>query len=633
MDQKKETVPLLAMAALGVVFGDIGTSPLYTVSACLSSLSLAPTAQNLLGVLSLIFWTLILVVAVKYAWVVMRADEHGEGGIMVITARASRTALGAPQTRYWILGLGLLGAALFYGDGVITPAISVLSALEGMEVTLPHMKPFVEPLALGVIIGLFWVQRHGTAAISHLFGPAMLFWFFLLLGSGAGWVAADPRVLWAIGPWFALHFLARHGPHGLVILGAVVLAITGAEALYADMGHFGARPIRVALFGLVLPALVLNYFGQGALLILHPQAAQNPFFEMFPAWANLPMVVISAIATVIASQAVISGAYSATRQASMLGYLPRLTVVHTSETEAGQVYLPGLNWLLMIAVILVILHFRTSGALSFAYGTAVTGTMLCTTILVFFVAHHGWKWPLWKAGLFSGFFIVLDGVFFGANLLKFVEGGWFPVAVGLAVFVLMSTWRRGRALLVAALSPGPTSLADFIKMLSVSSVGRVPGTSVFLAIRPHGVPRPLLHNLKHNKVLHEHVIVLTIEFEETPRIAPAERVTLQDYGLGFTRVVARYGFMEHLDVPKLLQSLDFGYPWNPAEVTYFASRQRVIPARGAPLALWRQRLFAFILRVSATAIDFFQLPANQVMELGDIVELDRPEPDALAQDM
>ncbi len=630
MDHNKDTVPLLAIAALGVVFGDIGTSPLYTVSACLSTLSLAPTAANLLGILSLIFWTLILVVAVKYAWIVMRADEHGEGGIMAITARASRTALGSPKTRFWILGLGLLGASLFYGDGVVTPAISVLSALEGMEVTQPHLKPFVEPLALGIIIGLFWVQRRGTGAISHLFGPAMLFWFLLLFASGMGWVAADPRVLWALDPWFAFQFLHHRGPHGLVILGAVVLAITGAEALYADMGHFGARPIRVALFALVLPALVLNYFGQGALLILHPQAAQNPFFELFPAWANLPMVVISGVATVIASQAVITGAYSATRQASMLGYLPRLTVIHTSATEAGQIYLPGLNWLLMVAVILVILEFHTSAALSFAYGTAVTGTMLFTTIQVFFVARHGWKWPAWKAGLFSGFFLVLDGVFFGANLLKFTEGGWFPVAVGLGVFILMSTWRRGRAMLVQALSPGPTSLKEFIRMLSASSVERVPGTSVFLAIRPHGVPRPLLHNLKHNKVLHEHVILLTIQFEEMARIEEAERVSLMDYGLGFKRAIAHYGFMEHPDIPKLLRSLDFGYPWNPDAVTYFASRQRIIPMRNAPLALWRQRLFAFMLRISANAIDFFQLPANQVMELGDIVEMGHPEPDSPA---
>ncbi len=630
MDHNEDAVPLLAIAALGVVFGDIGTSPLYTLSACLSSLSLSPTVANLLGVLSLIFWTLILVVAVKYAWVVMRADEHGEGGIMVITARASRTALGSPRTRLWILGLGLLGASLFYGDGVVTPAISVLSALEGMEVTSPHLKPFVEPLALGIIVGLFWVQRRGTAAISHLFGPAMLVWFLLLFVSGIGWVAADPRVLWALDPWFAFHFLAVRSPHGFVILGAVVLAVTGAEALYADMGHFGARPIRMALFALVLPALALNYLGQGALLILHPQAARNPFFELFPAWATLPMVVVAGAATVIASQAVISGAYSATRQASMLGYLPRLTVVHTSATEPGQIYLPGLNWLLMAAVILVILEFHTSAALSFAYGTAVTGTMLFTTILVFFVAHHGWKWPLWKASLFSGFFLLLDGVFFAANLLKFTEGGWFPLAVGLGVFVLMSTWRRGRAMLVQALSPGPTSLHEFVRMLSASSVERVPGTAVFLAIRPHGVPRPLLHNLKHNKVLHEHILVLTIQFEETPRVEPSDRVTLQNYGAGFQRLIARYGFMDHLDIPELLQSLDFGYPWNPADVSYFASRQRIIPMRQAPLALWRQRLFAFMLRLSANAIDFFQLPANQVMELGDIVEMGRPEPDSPA---
>jgi KUP system potassium uptake protein len=622
MTDRKEPLPLLAMAALGVVFGDIGTSPLYTLSACLSAMSLQPSAGNLLGILSLIFWTLILVVGVKYAWVVMRADNHGEGGIMAVTALASRAVGHSGRMRWWILSIGLLGAALFYGDGVITPAISVLSAMEGMEVASPAWKPLVVPLALGVIIGLFLVQRRGTAAIGHLFGPSMLVWFLLLFGSGLAWVAADPQVLLGLNPWFALHFIGMHGPGGLVILGAVVLAVTGAEALYADMGHFGSRPIRMAWFFLVLPALTLNYLGQGALLELDPTAIQNPFFKLFPAWATLPMVVVSGIATVIASQAVISGAYSATRQAFLLGYLPRLTIIHTSAAERGQIYLPGLNWLLMLAVIAVILWFKSSDALSFAYGTAVTGTMMFTTILVFFVARHSWKWPLWKAGLFSGFFILLDGVFFGANLMKFLEGGWFPLAVGLAAFTMMSTWRRGREILARKLYPEAISVEAFLHGISPAAPIRVPGTAVYLTVREQGIPHTLLHNLKHNKVLHERVVILTIKFEEEPRIPAEERVAVRDYGQGVYRLTARYGFMEQPDIPELLESSgNLGFPWNPMDTTYFVSRQRVIPTTKAGMALWRERLFAIMLRISANATDFFHLPANQVMELGDVIEL------------
>ncbi|WP_297363115.1 KUP/HAK/KT family potassium transporter [Acidiferrobacter sp.] len=617
----KAGLPWLALAALGVVFGDIGTSPLYTLSACLTVLSMPATPAHLLGVISLILWTLILVVAVKYAWFVMRADEHGEGGIMVITALASRGQPEGSRMRWAILALGLLGASLFYGDGAVTPAISVLSALQGMEVASARLTPLVVPLSVGIIVGLFWIQRRGTAAISRFFGPAMLAWFLILLVSGVIWVAQAPSVIRAFDPWLGLHILVAHGAGGLTILGAVVLAVTGAEALYADLGHFGTRPIRLAWYFVVFPALACNYLGQGALLILHPAAAQNPFFNMFPAWATIPMVLVSGIATVIASQSIITGAYSATRQASMLGYLPRLTIRHTSASERGQIYLPGLNWILMIAVILIILAFRSSDALSFAYGTAVTGTMLFTTILVFFVARQDWRWPLWKAGLFSGFFVFLDGVFFGANLLKFVAGGWVPVAIGLAVFTLMSTWRRGRTLLIQALSPESLSIPDFLEMIATSTVNRVPGTAVFLTVRVGGIPHTLLHNLKHNKVLHERVVILTIQFESTPRIAPTERMTIRDYGKGLYSLTARYGFMEHPDIPGLLEGAPLPFPWNRADTTYFISRQHLLPKPGGALALWRQRLFAVMLKASATAIDFFHLPANQVMELGDIVEL------------
>ncbi len=623
------TLPLMSMAALGVVFGDIGTSPLYTLSACLSAMSLQPTAVNLQGILSLIFWTLVLVVSVKYAWVIMRASNQGEGGVMALTALASHATGHSSRLRWWILSIGLLGAALFYGDGVITPAISVLSAMEGMEVASPAWKPLVIPLALGVIIGLFMVQRRGTAAISHLFGPSMLIWFLLLFGSGITWVVSDPRVLLALNPWYALQFFGIHGIGGVVILGAVVLAVTGAEALYADMGHFGARPIRMAWYFLVLPALALNYLGQGALLELDPSAIQNPFFLLFPAWATLPMVVISGIATVIASQAVISGAYSSTRQALLLGYLPRQAIIHTSASERGQIYLPLINWLLMVAVIAAILWFRSSNALSFAYGTAVTGTMMMTTVLVFFVARHSWRWPLWKAGMFCGFFILLDGVFFGANLLKFLVGGWFPLAIGLAVFTTMSTWRWGRGILARKLYPDAISVEVFLNGITPGDPIRVPGTAVYLTMRDQAIPHALLHNLKHNKVLHERVIILTIKFEEEPRVLSANRVVVRDYGQGVCRLTASYGFMERPDIPEILKSaVNLDGPWNPLDTTYFVSRQRVIPSAKTTATLWREHLFAIMLRISANATDFFRLPPNQVMELGDVVELSQQVPNA-----
>lgn len=625
MIARKDAPALLAMATLGVVFGDIGTSPLYTISACLATMSLPPTAANLMGILSLIFWTLVLVVGVKYAWVVMRADQHGEGGIMVATALASGAVRHSARLRGWVLAIGLLGAALFYGDGVITPAISVLSAMAGLEVVSPAWQPLVVPLALAVVLGLFLVQRRGTAAISHFFGPLMLVWFLLLFGSGLIWVATDPQVLDALSPVFAVQFFSRHGPGGLAILGAVVLAVTGAEALYADMGHFGAQPIRRAWFILVLPALTLNYLGQGALLLRHPAAVQNPFFRLFPHWATVPMVVVSALATVIASQAVISGAYSATRQASMLGYLPRLTITHTSATESGQIYLPGLNGLLMVAVIAVILWFRSADALSFAYGTAVTGTMTLTTVLVFFVARHSWKWPLWKAGLFSGFFILLDSVFFAANLMKFLQGGWFPLAIGLAVFVTMSTWRRGHEILTHSLYPEAISTDRFMRTITPPSPLRVPGTAVYLTVRERGIPHALLHNLKHNKVLHERVIILTIKFEEIPRVALADRTVVEDYGQGLCRLTAHYGFMEQPNIPALLKSSGFvDGSASAGDVTYFVSRQRVMPAPHTGMALWRERLFAIMLRLSASAVDFFALPGSQVMELGDVITLAAP---------
>ncbi|MGD9897159.1 MAG: potassium transporter Kup [Candidatus Methylacidiphilaceae bacterium] len=627
MNQNKESAPLLTMAALGVVFGDIGTSPLYTLSACLSAMSLQPSTENLLDILSLIFWALILVVGIKYAWVVMRADNHGEGGIMALTALASRATQQRRPLAQGVLAIGLLGAALFYGDGVITPAISVLSATEGIEVANPAAKAWVIPLALGIIFGLFLVQHRGTAAIAHLFGPGMLIWFLILFLSGLRWLAADPRFLLALNPWFALHFFGMHGIGGIAILGAVVLAVTGAEALYADMGHFGSRPIRAAWFLVVLPALTVNYLGQGALLDRNPAAIQNPFFRLFPHWATLPMVVVSGIATVIASQAVISGAYSATYQALLLGYLPRLKIVHTSEVQRGQIYLPALNWLLMAAVIAVLLWFRSAGALSSAYGTAVTGTMILTTILIVVVARPRWRWPAWQVGLFFGFFVLLDGLFFGANLMKFLQGGWFPLGVGAAVFTLMSTWHREREILTRKLYPETLRVQDFLDTLSPSSPLRVPGTAVYLTAGSHGVPHALLQNLTHNKVLHEQVVILTVLFEEEPRIPPQERAAIRKYEKGFLRLTARYGFMEHPDIPALLDACaKQGFLHWSEEITYFLSRQRVVFTRKLGMGFWRERLFALMLRLSASGSDFFRLPPAQVMELGGVVDFS-PEED------
>lgn len=619
---QKQATPSLILASLGVVFGDIGTSPLYTLKACLSAYDLPVTPANILGILSLIFWALVLVVAVKYAWVVMRADNHGEGGIMALTALAARAASNSGRARWLLLTAGLLGASLFYGDGVITPAISVLSAMEGLEVAAPSFKPAVIPAALAVLAALFLLQRKGTETVGHLFGPVMLLWFFLLFASGAYWVAVHPGILLALSPITGFNFMTSHGFGAFVTLGAVVLAVTGAEALYADMGHFGLAPIRRAWFLVVLPALVVNYFGQGALLSVNPKAAGNPFFQLFPSWAGLPMVLISGVATVIASQAVISGAYSATRQALLLGYLPRLLIIHTSEKERGQIYLPGLNWLLLAAVIVVVLGFKSSGNLGAAYGIAVTGTMLCTTVLVFFVARHSWKWPLWKAGMFSSVFIVLDGALFGANLLKLSEGGWFPLGIGLIVFTLMSTWKRGRELLYRKLYPETLSVGDFLRSLPPGSPIRVPGTAIYMTLREKGIPHALLHNLKHNKVLHERVVLLTIKMEDIPRIAPDMRAEIRQYGQGFQRITARFGFMEQPDIPKLLDQCGIlGFEWNPEDTTFFLSRQRAIPTREPGMALWRERLFAIMLRLSANATDFFRIPANQVLEMGSRVEI------------
>jgi len=612
----------LTIPALGVVFGDIGTSPLYTLRECLNASGPDLAEPVVLGVLSLIFWTILMVVTLKYVWFVMRADNHGEGGILALLALALRSAGQNPRTRWLLMTCGLFGAALFYGDGMITPAISVLSAVEGLEIALPAFKSYVIPMAVAVLIALFAVQHRGTASSGRYFGPVMLLWFLILGATGLVHVMAQPRVLSAFNPVHAIDFVMIHGYGALVVLGAVVLAVTGAEALYADMGHFGARPIRAAWFYLVLPALVLNYFGQGALVLMTPEAAKNPFFHMFPAWAQLPMVGLATTATIIASQAVISGAYSLTQQAFQLGYLPRMEVVHTSAAERGQIYLPGVNWLLLLAIIGLVLGFRSSSRLASAYGIAVTGTMLMTTVLLSVVARRYWQWNIVYTVLLVGVFLIIDGLFFGANLLKVVEGGWIPLAVGIGVYTVMATWRKGREILRKKLYRQRCFLEDFLATAAKNIPQRVPGTAVFLAPPDENVPHALLDNIKHNKILHARVIVLSILVTDRPRVARKERYTLRPLDQGFYQITAQYGFMEMPDVPKLLsQCRPLGLEVDLSDTSFFLSRLRVIPTRNPGMAFWRQRLFAVMLKNAAHATDFYRIPNSRVMELDRRLEI------------
>ena len=534
------------------MYGDIGTSPLYTLRECFNAYSIAPSQANVLGILSLIFWAILIVVTLKYVWIVMRADNHGEGGTLALLALVLN-APGSSSRRTWFLVVcGMLAAALFYGDGIITPAISVLSAVEGLEVATPVFKPYVIPITIVILALLFFVQRRGTASMGAFFGPVMGIWFVTLAILGSSKIVTHPGVLAAVNPIHAVDFAMRHGFGTFVTLGAVVLAVTGAEALYADMGHFGAAPIRSAWLSFVWPALILNYFGQGALLLSDPATLKNPFFMMVPAWGLYPMLVLATVATVIASQAVITGAFSVTQQALQLGFLPRLQVIHTSAQAQGQIYLPGINWFLCIAVVGLVLGFKSSSNLAAAYGIAVTGTMLTTTLLLYFLVRRAWGWSAVNAGALIGFFFVVDFAFFSANTLKIFEGGWFPLVVAAALFTVMSTWRRGRTLLYERLYPAQLPLDEFISFLSPESPPRVQGTAVYLTARGEGTPHGLLHNLKHYKVMHERVVVLTIITENIPRVPDTQRLMLKQLDGNFYRIIAHLGFMEIPDVPWLL---------------------------------------------------------------------------------
>jgi KUP system potassium uptake protein len=621
---QRSSLAALTVAALGIVFGDIGTSPLYAVKETFSPAHGIPLNQpNILGGLSTMFWALMIVVSLKYVVLIMRADNRGEGGIMALIALAQGAIRDHAHWRIPLLLIGVFGASLFYGDAVLTPAISVLSAVEGLEIGTRALKPYVVPIAVGVLLALFAIQRRGTAAVGRLFGPFTMLWFLAIGAAGIYGIVRAPGVLAALNPLHALSFLTGHGVASFVVLGSVVLAVTGAEALYADMGHFGKGAVRVAWFSLVAPALVLNYFGQGALLLMQPEAVENPFYLLLPGWALFPMVALATAATVIASQAVISGAYSITKQAVQLGFLPRMNIVHTSAREIGQIYIPSINWLLCAVVIAAVVGFGSSSALAGAYGVAVTATMLVDTLLTFFVIRYGWRYPLWLCVFATGFFLTIDLAFFSATLLKIFDGGWFPLAIGACVFLVMTTWRRGREHLFSRLRASSVPLEAFLKSLFQDPPHRVPGTAVFLTATPEVVPHALLHNLNHNKVLHERVVFLTVEIREEPWVANKERVVSQKLGNGCWRVRVSYGFLDRLDVTRALaQCAGAGLPIEMMETSFFLSRELFAAAEGgAGMATWRDRMFAALARNASSVTDFFNIPTNRVIELGTRVEI------------
>jgi KUP system potassium uptake protein len=613
----------LTLAALGVVFGDIGTNPLFTVKVCFSDFTgLEPTRSNVMGILSLVTWVLIVVVTVKYVMVVMRADNRGEGGVLALMSRVMRGRNVTDRQRRAYLMLGLAGAALFYGDCLITPAMSVLSAFEGLDVATPAFGAFIVPLSLAVLVALFVAQRYGTAGIGRWFGPIMLLWFAVLVALGAPQLAARPDVLAAISPGYALDFLIHQRFIAFVAVGAVTLAVTGAEALYADMGHFGAKPIRRAWLAVVLPALLVNYYAQGALLLDDPSAASNPFFRLAPEWAIYPLVVLATAATVIASQATISGAFSMAQQAALLGLSPRLRIEHTSASVFGQIYVPAINWLQLAGVVLLVLAFKTSSNLAAAYGTAVTATMLATTLLVFGLALREWRWSWPLAVTVLGSLVVVDLALVLANMLKFVQGGWVPVLVAVAAFTTMWTWQRARSALAAQELEGAVPIETFLSGISPGRLHRPQFTAVYLTAQPGNTPNCLLHNLKHNQVLHEHTVLLKIEVADEPHVPQASRASFSHLGKGLHKVVLRYGFMEQPDVPADLAALeDRGVPFDPMRTSYFVGRSSFVPSSRPLLPRWQEQIFLAIARVAASAADFFGLPANRVVELGSRVEI------------
>lgn len=612
----------LTLAALGVVYGDIGTSPLYALKEIFHGGHVAATPDNILGVLSLVFWTLTVVISLKYVLLILRADNHGEGGLIAMLALATTAVRERPALRNTLMTVGLFGTAVFYGDGVITPAISVLSAVEGLEVAAPRLHDWVIPITLLVLTGLFAVQRLGTGGIGKLFGPITLAWFGVLIALGLPHIIAQPGVLVALNPAYAIGFFVHQPLVAFIALGSVVLVVTGGEALYADLGHFGKRPIRIAWYALVMPALVINYFGQGAVLLADPAAIENPFYLMAPGWARLPLVFLATAATVIASQALITAAFSVTKQAIQLGLLPRMAIHHTSERDTGQIYVPFVNWGLYVFIVLAVVMFKSSSSLASAYGIAVTLDMTITTVMTFFVVRYGWKYPLGLCLAATGFFFVIDIAFFASNLLKLLAGGWFPIVIGSGMFVLMMTWTQGRRLLSNKLREDAIPLRDFLAAVFISPPARVAGTAVFLSAEPGTTPNALMHNLKHNKVLHEHNLFVTVRHHEVPVIDFDQRIEMTSLDNDCWTVTLHFGFKNEPDVPEALKQLaGRGVPLDDMDTSYFLSRDIVIPTLGAGMAMWREKLFASMHRNAAGAADFLNLPTNRIVELGAKVEI------------
>ncbi|MFI5447918.1 potassium transporter Kup [Polaromonas sp. UC242_47] len=622
MSSKKSSLAALTLGAIGVVYGDIGTSPLYAFKEVFGGGHVPITTDNVLGVLSLFFWTLTVVVSIKYVALIMRADNAGEGGLMALLALASQSVKDQPRLRRGLLILGVFGVALFFGDGIITPAMSVLSAVEGLEIITPAAKPYVVPISLLVLFALFAVQKRGTADIGKFFGPITVFWFLAIAATGLVQIVQNPSVLVAVSPWYALRFAAEHYGIAFITLGAVFLCVTGAEALYADMGHFGKRPIQLAWFGLVMPSLMLNYFGQGALVLANPKAASNPFYLMTPEWALIPMVILATLATVIASQALISGAFSAAKQTIQLGFLPRLTIRHTSVRETGQIYIPAVNWTLLAGVVLAVLMFGSSSALAAAYGISVSLLMVITTALTFFVIRYGWGYPLWLCIAATGSFFVVDIAFFASNALKIAHGGWFPLVMAGALYILMTTWKDGRQLLNDKLHADAIDLPSFLDAVFVSPPVRVAGTAVFLTAEPGSVPNALLHNLKHNKVLHQQNLFVTVRYHEVPWIGLEKRLEIHALGHDSWQLTVHYGFKNDLDLPKALQLMrGRGCELEAMTTSYFLSRDTVVPSIGSGMMPWREKLFAQMHHNASGAADFLNLPNNSVVELGSKIEI------------
>ncbi|MEI2814050.1 MAG: potassium transporter Kup [Burkholderiaceae bacterium] len=622
MQPSKSSLAVLTLSAIGVVYGDIGTSVLYAMKEVFGSGHVPFTPENVYGILSIFFWTLTTIVSLKYVTLVLRADNHGEGGLVAMLALASQAVADKPNVRRVLLMIGIFGTCLFYGDGVITPAISVLGAVEGLEVISPAFSHYVVPLTLVILFVLFAVQKHGTEGVGKFFGPITLVWFATLAVLGVAHIATNPEILWAISPHYAFGFIWANPGTAFIILGAVVLCVTGAEALYADLGHFGKKPIRVAWFSIVMPSLVLNYFGQGALLLKNPAAVKNPFYMMAPDWALIPLLVLATMAAVIASQALITGAFSVTKQVIQLGYLPRFNILHTSVKSTGQIYISFVNWGLFVAIVLAVVMFRTSGNLAAAYGIAVTLDMLITTVLTFYVVRYAWKYPLWLCIAATGAFFVIDLAFFASNLLKLFAGGWFPLLIGAAMFTLMTTWKQGRKLLAQKQKVDGIDLKSFLEAVFVSPPSRVEGTAVFLSPESGSVPNALLHNLKHNKVLHDRNLFVTVRNHEVPWIGMSKRLEVETLGHHCWQLVLNYGFKNDPDLPKALEQMKSrGCDVDPMTTSYFLSRDNVVPSFGEGMAPWREKLFAQMHHNASGAADFLNLPSNAVVELGSKIEI------------